>query len=78
MKPSASSFYSLRIYRKFTTLQILNLIMCNRVMKIKPIVANANALYSLSTRVLSQRFVNYMINKTFCQALTAGNTLKGA
>lgn len=78
MKPSASSFYSLRIYRKFTIWEVLNLIMCNRVMKIKPIVSNANALYSLSTRILSQKLVNYMINRTFCKALTAGNTLKSA
>ena len=78
MKQSASAFYALRIYKKFSTAQIINIIMCNRIMKVKPIVAHANTIYSISTKFFSQRLVNYLINKTFCQALTAGNTLKNA
>ncbi len=78
MKNSAKSFYSLKVYKHMPTPAILNLMMCNRLMKIKPLVAKSPAMYKYSSRILGSTFTNYMLNQTFCKALTAGNTLEEA
>lgn len=78
MKNIASKFYSLRVYKQLSTAAVLNLMLCNRLMKIKPLVANSAKLYKYSNRVFGASFTNFVLNQTFCKALTAGNTLEDA
>ena len=47
-------------------------------MKVPAIVANANKLYKISRSILGSTIVDTVIQKTFCKALTAGNTLEDA
>lgn len=47
-------------------------------MKIKPLVAKSAVLYKYSSRILGSTITNYVLNQTFCRALTAGNTLEDA
>lgn len=76
MKNTAKNFYPLRVYKNLTTSSILNLMLCNRLMKIKPLVANSAKLYKISNSIFGSGFTNFVLNNTFCKALTAGNTLK--
>jgi hypothetical protein len=76
MKNTAKSFYSLRVYKQLSTSAILNLMLCNRLMKSKPLVANAAKMYKYSTQIFGSSITNFVLNQTFCRALTAGNTLK--
>ena len=78
MKNTAKSFYALRVYKNLSTSAILNVMLCNRLMKIKPLVANASKLYNYSNRILGSTITNLDLNKTFCQAFTAVNTLTEA
>ena len=78
MKNTAKSFYSLKVYKHLSTPAILNLMMCNRLMKIKPLVAKSAMLYKYSTKILGSTIPNFVLNQTFCRALTAGNTLEDA
>lgn len=78
MGKTAKNFYALRVYKQLTTPAILNLMLCNRLMKIKPLVANSAKLYKLSRAVLGETITNGVLNQTFCKALTAGNTLEDA
>lgn len=75
MKNTAKSFYPLRVYKYLSTPAIFNLMMCNRLMKIKPLVSKSALLYKYSTKVLGSTLPNFILNQTFCRALTAGNTL---
>lgn len=75
MKNTSKNFYSLRIYKNFTTPEIFNLMLCNKLMRIKPLVANAAKLYKVSSTVLGSNLTHVILNNTFCRALTAGNTL---
>lgn len=75
MKNTAKSFYPLRVYKQLSTTNILNLMLCNRLMKVKPLVANSAKLYKFSRTVLGSSITNFALNQTFCKALTAGNTL---
>ena len=75
MKNTAKNFYSLRVYKQLPTPQILNLMLCNRLMKVKPLVVNSAKIYKYSTKVLGSSIPNFILNQTFCKALTAGNTL---
>jgi hypothetical protein len=76
MKNSAKSFYSLRVYKQLSTPAIFNLMLCNRLMKSKRLVANAPLMYKYSNRFFGSTLTNFILNQTFCKALTAGNTLK--
>lgn len=78
MKNTAKSFYALRVYKNLSTSSILNVMLCNRLMKIKPLVANASKIYNYSNKILGSTITNFALNQTFCQALTAGNTLTEA
>lgn len=78
MKNTAKSFYSLRVYKNLSTTAILNLMLCNRLMKIKPLVANSAKMYKYSKRFLGGTITHFVLNQTFCRALTAGNTLEEA
>lgn len=78
MKKTAQNFYSLRVYKNLSTSAILNLMLCNRLMKIKPLVANASKLYKYSNKIFGSSITNFALNQTFCRALTAGNTLSDA
>ena len=52
--------------------------LCNRVMKMKPFVANAKTIYDSMRKVFPQSLINSLITATFCRALTAGTTLETA
>ena len=71
----AKYFFPLRIYKKLSPTQIFNLMMCNKIMKSKALVAKSPYLYNLSVKLFSRKLTHFIINKTFCKALTAGNTL---
>lgn len=75
MANTAKKFYALRVYKQLTTPAILNLMLCNRLMKIKPLVANSARLYKYSRTILGSTITDGILNLTFCKALTAGNTL---
>lgn len=75
MKKAFNEYHSLRIYRRMSTLNIMNLMMCNRMMKVKPLVANSSKLYKVSSRIFTPTLTNFIINQTFCKVFTAGNTL---
>lgn len=75
MRNAVQQFSHLGIYKALTTPSIINLMVCNRVMKVPFIVANANRLYKISRSILGSTIVDAVIQKTFCRALTAGNTL---
>jgi hypothetical protein len=78
MKRQAKNFYPLRVYRHLTTGDILNLMMCNKIMKSKFMVKNAGQIYKFSKNILGANFTDAILNNTFCKALTAGNTLAEA
>lgn len=78
MKHTAKSFYGLRVYKNQSTPSILNLMLCNRLMKVKPLVANSAKLYKMSRTMFGSTITNFVLNNTFCRALTAGNTLQEA
>lgn len=75
MKNTAKSFYSLKVYKHLPTSSILNLMLCNRLMKSKKLVANSAKLYKLSRNIFGSTISNFVINSTFGKGLTAGNTL---
>lgn len=78
MKNPAKNFLSLRVYRHLTTPNILNLMLCNQLMRSKFLVANAARMYRMSKFLVGPGFTNLFLNATFCKALTAGNTLEDA
>lgn len=78
MPASIETFKALRIYRNLSLGLVLNQILCNRLMKISPLVNNASRVYKLSSTIFGKRFVNLIINATFCKTLTAGNTIEEA
>lgn len=71
-------FVGLRVYKNMTTLNILNSMICNRIMKIPFIVRNSRTMYELSSKILTKTFVNAVVKSTFCKTLTAGNTIAEA
>jgi len=78
MQNSAKKFYSLRVYKHLSTSNILNLMLCNKLMKSKFLVKNAGRMYKTSSAILGEGFTNAVLNSTFCKALTAGNTFEDA
>jgi hypothetical protein len=76
MSNIAKNFYHLRVYKQLPLGSLLNLMLCNRIMKSKPLVTHANKIYKLSNCIFGKQITNALINRTFCRALTAGNTLK--
>ena len=78
MPASLNKFINLRVYKSMTTLNILNSIICNRIMKFPSIVRQSRNIYDISSKLLSKKFVDYIITNTFCKTLTAGNTLEEA
>lgn len=78
MKHTAKSFYNLRVYKNQSTPDILNLMLCNRLMKNKSLVAKSAKLYKYSRTIFGSTITNFVLNNTFCRALTAGNTLQEA
>lgn len=76
MKSTLTRFTQLRVYKNMKTSDIINSIVCNRIMKNPILVKNSRNLYEVSSKVLSKTFVDYVLTQTFCKTLTAGNTLK--
>ncbi len=60
------------------TWNIVNSMICNRIMKFPSIVRQSRNIYDISSKLLSKSFVDYIITNTFCKTLTAGNTLEEA
>ena len=78
MNNAVKQFSHLGVYRGLTTPALLNIMLCNRVMQNKWLVANSPKLYTVSKSILGGTIVDTVIQKTFCKALTAGNTLQQA
>ena len=71
-------FTTLRVYKHMTTLNILNSMICNRIMKSPTLVKNSRAMYEFSSKILGKKIVNWFVTLTFCKTLTAGNSLTEA
>lgn len=78
MKGEILKYVHLRVYKNLTNIELLNIMLCNRIMKVPLLVDNSRLLYNLSSKILGTNFTTFLINKTFCKALTAGNTLQEA
>jgi hypothetical protein len=61
-----------------STSNLLNAMVCNRVMKKSILVDNSRAIYNLSSKIFGKTFTNAVVNATFCKVFTAGNSLKDA
>lgn len=75
MKGEAMKYVHLRVYKNLTNKELFNIMLCNRIMKVPILVNNSRFLYNLSSKIFGKTFTNYIINQTFCKALTAGNSL---
>jgi len=51
------------------------MMLCNRIMKVPVLVNNSRFLFNLSSKIFGKTFTTFVINQTFCKALTAGNSL---
>lgn len=61
-----------------TTMNLVNSMMCNRLMKMPSVVRQSRAMYDVSSKILGKKIVNTILTNTFCRILTAGNTLSEA
>lgn len=78
MKSEILKYVNLRVYKNLSTMNLLNAMLCNRIMKKPILVNNSRRMYELSTKVFGKSFVNAILTATFCKVLTAGNSLKEA
>ena len=76
MKTDLKPFLALRVYKDIPTLKITNALLCNTLMRSQLLVDNAPNLYKLSTKILGHTIPEFFLKKTFCEVLTAGNTLE--
>lgn len=76
MKAELLKFTHLRVYKNLKTIDLINAMMCNRLMKMPTLVKHSRTLYDVSSKILSKWFVNGILTHTFCKILTAGNTLQ--
>lgn len=65
-----------RVYRHLSFTNILNHIICNRIMKSKSLVSIAPSMYNISSKFPGKIVTNWVLNSTFNKMLTAGNTLE--
>lgn len=75
MKVDLKPFLALRIYKDVPTFKITNALLCNTLMRSQFLVDNAPSMYKMSTKLLGQQIPGFFLRKTFCDVLTAGNTL---
>ncbi len=78
MKSEILKYANLRVYKSLSTLNLLNSMLCNRIMKKPILVNNSRRMYELSTKLFGKSFVNAILTATFCKVLTAGNSLQEA
>lgn len=78
MQSEVLKYAKLRIYKNLSTLDLLNAMMCNRVMKKSILVENSRWMYNMSSKILGKTFTNAVVNTTFCRVFTAGNSLHEA
>ena len=74
-KVTAEVFKQLRVYQSFTIPQILNTMLCNKLMKVNFLVERAPTMYKSATRLFGSKFVNSIIHSTYCKVFTAGTTV---
>ena len=72
------TFKVFRVYRKLSTLLIINDMMCNRIMKSKKFVELSPQLYRLSCRYIGHNFTNFVLQSTYCKIFSAGNSIQEA
>ena len=70
------SFKTLRVYRKHSLTEIMNHIICNRIMKNKAIVNHSAFLYQLSSKYIGKNFTNFILQSTYAKIFTAGNSIE--
>jgi hypothetical protein len=72
---STDTFKLLRVYRNYTSIELLNALMVNRAAASPWLVANSMRLYKTACRTLGKGFTNAVVEKTFGKVFTAGKTL---
>ncbi len=75
MQSEILKYVNLRVYKNLSTVNLLNAMMCNRVMKKSILVDNSRRIYNLTSKIFGKTFVNAIVNATFCKVFTAGNSL---
>ena len=76
MQSELLKYSQLRIYKSMSTRDLLNAMMCNRIMKKSILVDNSRWLYNMSSKIFGKTFTNAVVNATFCKVFTAGNSLQ--
>ena len=71
-------YANLRVYKNLSTLNLLNAMMCNRIMKKPILVKNSKRIYDLSSKIFGHTFVDVIINATFCKLLSSGTSISEA
>ncbi len=74
----SSFFRLLRVYHNLTVSQLLNSMLCNRLMKTPFMVLNSRFLYNSISKVIGSTPTHFLLKNTFGKALTAGSTLHEA
>ena len=62
---STDTFKLLRVYRNYTSIELLNALMVNRAAASPWLVANSMRLYKTACRTLGKGFTNAVVEKTF-------------
>nr|QBK46536.1 proline dehydrogenase [Philasterides dicentrarchi] len=76
-KKDRLSYYSLmRIYKNHKGGQLLNLLLCNHILRYEYLVKNAEKFYLKSHKWLGGALTNAVINSSVGQVYTGGNTLE--
>ena len=65
----------LRIHQRFTTLELINLIICNRIIKRKFVVDNAFAIYRAACIFPGTYITNRLLAATIGKMFTVGASL---
>lgn len=76
MSTNLQLYKNLRVYRHLNFYEIINAIICNRVMKSRMLVAAAPALYKFACRFPGKAVTHFVVGNTFNRVFTGGNSLE--
>jgi hypothetical protein len=75
MNPNLQFYKNLRVYGHLSFYQIINQLVCNRLMTSKSLVAASPSLYKAACRFPGKTITNWFIGSTFNRIFTGGNQL---
>jgi len=76
MNTKISNLKHLRVYRHLSHLQLLNHLLCNRVIKSSLLVSAAPALYRYLCYFPGKTITNFLVGSTFNRLFTLGSSLE--